>query len=347
MTAGERPLRRPGLKRGVRVWGRTAISTGVTETPALTLSVEASEEGARLDAFLVARAPDMSRKKARDVIAAGQVRINGRRRKKGDRVQAGDQVTMAALPEPSDFSPAPSAEPIEILHEDASFVVANKPRGLPTHPLRPAETDTFAQRLLHVYPEMAGVGYAAREPGVLHRLDVDTSGVLVAARSAEAFDTLRADLRAGRWKKRYQALCVGLPRPETIRSAMSPDPQERRRMVALLPDQAGDRRVQETTIDEVRDVGVLTSDQGDVFEASLVTLSAPSATRHQVRVHLAYLGHPLVGDVLYRGPVLAEGQPAGHWLHASEVELPHPTGGPRLRVQAGLPGNMLALFGGG
>lgn len=319
----------------------------MTEPPALSLSVAPPDEGARLDAFIVAHVPNMSRKKARDVIAAGQVRINGRRRKKGDRVQAGDEVTLAALPEPTDFEPAPSALPVEVLYEDGAMVVANKPRGLATHSLRPHETDSFAQRLLHRYPEMKGVGYASREPGILHRLDVDTSGVLVAARTAEAFDSLRAGLRAGQWRKRYQALCVGVPRPESIRSALGPDPEERRRMVVLLPEQAGDRRIQETTIEEVRDVGVLTSDQGDVFEASLVTVSAPSATRHQVRVHLAYLGHPLVGDQLYGGPGLAEGQPTGHWLHACEVELPDPSDGPRVRVQAGLPGTMLALVDGG
>ena len=227
-----------------------------------------------------------------------------------------------------------------MLYEDADVVVVSKPRGLPTHPLSREETDTLAQALLARYPEMEGVGYAQREPGILHRLDTDTSGVLVAARHAQAFDALKASQRAGTWDKRYLAFCEGAPRaPDRIVAALRPDPDDKRKMSVVYGSEEGDaERERITELLEVEPLGALKSADGARVQVSAVTLAVHNATRHQVRAHLAFYGHPLVGDELYGGAGLeGETGPTAHWLHASQVEFPFPsakTPGERVVVRA-------------
>jgi len=150
----------------------------------LELGIDGQDEGARLDVVLVRRVDGMSRAKARRMVQDGLVRVNGRRVRKGTRLRAGDRVQLAELPRPTDFTPASAPDlPLSVVHEDPHVVIVDKPAGQPTHPLRPHERETLANALLARYPEMEGVGYALREPGILHRLDNDTSGLLVAART--------------------------------------------------------------------------------------------------------------------------------------------------------------------
>ena len=295
--------------------------------------------GLRLDLFLVQHVPHMTRALATEMSTAGEIRVDGRRTKKGDRVNAGAEVTLERLPEPADFSPAPwSGLVLRVLHEDEQVVVVDKPRGLPTHPLRRDESETLAQALLHRYPEMAGVGYALREPGILHRLDTDTSGVVVAARSKAAFAALRESQRAGQWSKSYVALCEGLPRtPDHIATALGPDPNDARR-VRVLEDrgEAPSHAAHVTELVSARSLGALRTADGARVQVSAVQLRAEKASRHQIRVHLAYYGHPLVGDTLYGGAALAgDERPSAHWLHASAIAFSHPTReGERVRVEA-------------
>ncbi|MEO0325590.1 MAG: RluA family pseudouridine synthase [Myxococcota bacterium] len=296
------------------------------DAPPLALRLEVSkvEAGQRVDVVLVARVPSMSRAKAKALAAEGALRVNGRRVAKGVRLEAGDVVTLAELPPPARFRAAPDPDlPLEVVHEDPRFIVVHKDAGVPTHPLRPEERGTLAGALVARYPEMASVGHRPREPGLLHRLDTGTSGLVLAARDEGAFVTLRDALLGGSIDKRYLALALGSVRaPQRVDLPVAHDPGDRRRMVA--GEREGARAAStEVLQSEVRALPGLPA-PGDV---SRVELRAAAARRHQVRVHLATLGHPLLGDTLYGGPALPE--LAGHCLHASRLVFAHPeTGAP-------------------
>ncbi len=293
--------------------------------PAIPLAfvVQADEEGLRLDVVLVRRVPSMSRKKARDMVEGGEVRLNDRPTRKGGRVVKGDRVTLARAPSRSEFAAKPDASmTLHVVHEDDDLVIVDKPAGVPSHPLREDEVGTVASALVARYPEMTLVGYAAREPGILHRLDTDTSGLMIAARNEETFEALRTDLRAQRIDKRYRALVAGTIEPREIDRPISPVPGDSRRV--RVGDHDGARPAR-TSI-----VGVRT--HGSFSE---IEVSARAATRHQIRVHLASIGHPLAGDVLYGGPVVPG--LARHFLHASEIRLVHPTTGAKQIWRSPLP----------
>jgi 23S rRNA pseudouridine1911/1915/1917 synthase len=298
-------------------------------------AIEAGEAdaGKRVDVLLVERVPAMSRAKARALAEEGKVRVNGRRVRKGAVVQAGDVVTLDALPAPTDFDAAPDpglAATLVVVHEDDALVIVDKPAGVPAHPLRPGETGTVAGALVARYPEIAGVGYRRREPGILHRLDTDTSGLLLAARDAVAFERLREALRAGLLEKRYQALVEGaIGAPRTVAVPLATDPSDARRVRACVDERDAVRLRARDAITHV----VSAEPVGAAF--TLVTVEAPVAGRHQIRAHLAAVGPPLAGDRLYGGPAL-EGL-SRHFLHASEISLVHPRTGARLTARAPLP----------
>jgi 23S rRNA pseudouridine1911/1915/1917 synthase len=165
----------------------------------IELDIEAGEAGLRLDVVLVRRVPGMSRAKAREMVEEGAIRVNGRSPRKGLRLTPGDHVVLARAPAPSDFHARPDPRtPLAIVHEDPWLVVVDKRAGVPSHPLREHELGTIAGALVARYPEMSGVGYRLREPGLLHRLDTDTSGLLMAARDELTFEALRDRLRGSR-----------------------------------------------------------------------------------------------------------------------------------------------------
>lgn len=296
---------------------------GAEQAVPLAFEVQADEEGLRLDVVLVRRVPAMSRKKARDMVEGGEVRLNDRPTRKGGRVVKGDRVTLSRAPSKSEFAARPDASmELHVVHEDEHVVIVDKPAGVPSHPLREDELGTVASALVARYPEMALVGYAAREPGILHRLDTDTSGLMIAARDEETFQRLRTELRAMRIDKRYRALVEGEIAPRLIDGPISPVPGDARRV--RVGDHEGARPAR-TEIVSVRPVG----------RFSEIEICARAATRHQIRVHLASIGKPLAGDVLYGGPVLPG--LTRHFLHASEIRLVHPITGARQLWRSALP----------
>jgi len=289
----------------------------------LAFEVQADEEGLRLDVVLVRRVPAMSRKKARDMVEGGEVRLNDRPTRKGGRVVKGDRVTLARAPSKSEFAARPdSSMDLHVVHEDEFLVIIDKPAGIPSHPLREDELGTVASALVARYPEMALVGYAAREPGILHRLDTDTSGLMIAARDEETFELLRADLRTQQIDKRYRALVEGDIEPRQIDRPIAPVPGDARRV--RVGDHDGARPAR-TEIVAVRAHGRFRE----------IEVSARAATRHQIRVHLASIGRPLAGDVLYGGPIVPG--LTRHFLHASEIRLVHPRTGGKQAWRSALP----------
>ncbi len=304
---------------------------------AFEFDTDDEDAGKRLDVVLVRHVEAMSRSRARELTLNGKVRVNGRVARKSDLVAAGDKITLAELPRARDFAaaPDPSLE-LVVLHEDRWVVVVDKPAGVPTHPLLEGELGTAAGALVARYPEMAGVGYAAREPGIVHRLDTDTSGVLLAARDRATFDALRDALKGSAIEKRYRALCAGaISAPQTISIPLAPHPKDRRRVIACAHERDVARYNPRPAVTEL-----LTAEAaGDL---TLLELIARTAGRHQIRVHLASLGHPLAGDNLYDGPQIPG--LTRHFLHASELAFMHPGTHHPLRIRSPLPADLEAAL---
>jgi 23S rRNA pseudouridine1911/1915/1917 synthase len=273
----------------------------------LEVTVAADEAELRLEQLVRRRVPGISRGSVQRLLERGQVLVDGRAEPKGLRVRPGQQIVIAAGARSE--APLPQLElPLEVIALEPDLVVINKAAGPPCHPLVPGETDTVANALVARFPECAGASPAAREAGLVHRLDASTSGVLLAARSAEAYGRLRGMFSAGRVRKQYLALVAGaILEPGEIALALRTMPGDGRRMAVLSADKDG--LAARTSYEPLQRLGSFT----------LVRLTACSGRRHQLRVHMAHLGHPLAGDVLYGGPPL-EGLD-GALLHARRLEL--------------------------
>ncbi len=279
------------------------------------LHILENEAGSRLDRVLCARL-GLSRAEAKRLFSGGEVRRNGRRADKGDLVVTGDRIELGS--ELSDPRARPDPDvPLRVLFEDPALVVVDKLAGMPSHPLRPGELGCLANGLVARYPEMAQTGYDLRQPGLVNRLDNDTSGLVLAARDAVVFGQLRAQLEQGEIQKTYLALVERSLEPQVIDLPLAPSSRHRARVeVSSLG------RPARSEITRCWRHGAL----------YLVEVESSKAYRHQVRVHLAALGAPIVGDSLYGG--LAGRQ---HYLHASFLGFVHPATGVELRIRSELP----------
>lgn len=317
------------------------MSAGQDAASDRRLNVEESDAGLRADVFL-ARRMGISRKVARALVDEGVARIirDGRPAplRKGDLMRAGDEVTVGESPRlgPAVVKPEPQLA-IPIVYADAQIVVVDKPGGLPTHPLIPGETRTAASAVAAIFPEVAGVG-GRLEGGACHRLDTGTSGLVVFARTDEAYRQLRELFSAGRIEKRYVALCAGdLPAEGKIDHPIAHTKGAPRARACPQSD-----RVPADALPARTDFRAL--ERGAGF--TLVECRARTGRMHQIRVHLSAIGHPLAGDEMYGGPPVAE--LTRPFLHASELILPRLTleGAPRnpLHVRTPLPADLaLAL----
>lgn len=298
---------------------------------AVVLTVADADDGARLDQWL-AQALDCSRREAQRIIEDGGVRVDGARAAKGTRVHAGAEVRVAEAPaRDEDKRPVPEPEaPLIELFADESLVAVDKPAGVATHPLRPGERGTLANALVARHPECALAADDAREGGFAHRLDTETSGVVIAARTRAAWQSLRRAFGDGAVTKEYLALVAGAPPPTGTIDLPLVHAGRRVRV-------AGDRDLDALTART--DFETLARGDG----VALVRACSSSGRMHQIRVHLAFRGHPLVGDALYGGPPPAAGT-RGHFLHAATIIFPHPSTGTRTRIDAPLPGDRAAAL---
>jgi 23S rRNA pseudouridine1911/1915/1917 synthase len=260
------------------------------------------------------------------------VRVDGKRAAKGARLAAGAVVRVEHAP-PREEDKRPVAEPdapLAVLHADDAVVAVDKPAGIATHPLRPGEHGTLANALVARFPECGLVANDVREGGVAHRLDVETSGVVLAARTRAAWQSLRRAFADGAVHKEYLALVAGTPPPHGTVTAPLVHAGKR---VRVARDSDLDRLPARTEVE------VLARGDG----VALVRARSSTGRMHQIRVHLAHLGHPLVGDALYGGPPPAAGT-HGHFLHAAAVAFPHPSTGAPTRIEAPLPPDRAAAL---
>jgi len=273
----------------------------------LTLATSAECAGARLDVFLAANVPGLSRHKAVGLIEAGKVLVDGRRVfLKGMMLSTGQRVEVWREDEA-----APTSDdgcPLAILYEDDELVAVDKPAGRHSAPQRAGETGTVAQALLARYPQMAGVGFSPREPGLCHRLDYWTSGVLLAAKSQAMFDAVRAAFERHEVRKEYLALASGGPPERFVVDAPIAHPARRAARVSVGAKHGRGAIEARTEFVVVQ--------RGPAF--TLLRAICQTGAMHQIRAHAAHAGFPLLGDEIYGGPP----EPAGRfWLHAAVLGL--------------------------
>ncbi|HEU0032087.1 MAG TPA: RluA family pseudouridine synthase [Kofleriaceae bacterium] len=284
----------------------------------------------RVDKALARHYPDAGRRQLAALFDDGCVRVAGKRAKKGDRVVAGDIIELSREPVSGDAL-RPLAEPAElsVLLERPELVVIDKPAGMPSQPLRAGELGTAANAIAARWPECAAIGDDPRDGGLVHRLDIGTSGALVAARTADAYRALRDAFAAGLVGKTYLAITDGRP---VSRECDAPLVQRGKRVVVDYTD--GLAAFTTFVVERASDTH------------ALVRCTAQTGRMHQVRAHLANVGAPITGDTLYGGTALA-GDP-GFFLHAATITLPStttlPLDGAPLTITAPLPSRFAAAL---
>ncbi|MBK8256157.1 MAG: RluA family pseudouridine synthase [Polyangiaceae bacterium] len=274
--------------------------------------------GSRLDKIVVAQLGGLGRAGVKKLFEQGRVRVlraghtRPQKASKGETASQGDVIEVD-FEEAASGGTVPDADaPLSIVLERDDLVVIDKPAGQPSAPIDPGERGTVANAVLARYPETKAIGFSAREPGLVHRLDTDTSGLLLVARTLLAFETLSRALKEGRIDKRYHLLCKGgdLPESGTIEIPLAPHPKDRRRVYACVHPRDVARYSPRPAITHyVRRLAC-----GDLW---LVEARAAKASRHQIRAHFAAIGHPLAGDALYGGPEV-DGL-TRHALHAASI----------------------------
>lgn len=305
----------------------------------MKIEVTGTLAGTRLDKLVIGQIPGLGRAAAKRLFDEGHVRIvpagrdRPRNAAKGDLAASGDVVEVDFDTDAAAGAVADPEAPLDVVLERDDLLIVHKPAGQPTAPLAVGERGTLANALVARYPELAGIGFSPREPGLCHRLDTETSGLLLVARTARAFETLSGALKEGRLDKRYQLLCKGgdLPESGTIEIPLAPHPKDRRRVYPCIhPRDVARYAPRPATTDYTRLRAC-----GDLW---LVEAHAPRAGRHQIRAHFAAIEHPLAGDTLYGGPEI-EGL-SRHALHAASIAWGGDATVPAFHMTSPLPEDM-------
>ena len=279
----------------------------------------------RLDLFLVRRLPDLSRSYAQRLITDGQVTVDGTARKANYKLRGGEEVACT-MPPAEEIEICAEDIPLDILYEDADIIVVNKARGMVVHPAAGIYTGTLVNALLWHCHDLSGINGALR-PGIVHRLDKDTSGVMVAAKNDMAHHYLARQIRDKDARREYRAIVHGniVPRAGVITGDIGRHPTDRKKMAI------------------VRENGKSATTHFDVLERfgsyTYVSCRLETGRTHQIRVHMTSIGHPLVGDPKYtakKNPFAIVGQA----LHSLSLSLTHPRTGKEMAFTAPLPQDM-------
>jgi 23S rRNA pseudouridine1911/1915/1917 synthase len=281
----------------------------------------------RLDAWLAKKEPGHSRSRWQALIRDGFVQINRQPAKPNSTLRAGDQVQWT-IPKPCSTETLPEDIPLDILFEDDQLIVINKPAGMVVHPAAGNENGTLVNALLYHCSDLAGIG-GEKRPGIVHRLDKDTSGVMVAAKTEKAMIRLSRQFKKRETEKEYVTIVRGNPRPDTgrIETSIGRHPILRKKMSANV--KRGRHAISMyKTVEEFNN-------------AALLNVRIETGRTHQIRVHMAFIKHPVLGDRLYarRHPV-DKVWPERQMLHAAKLVISHPNNGERMTFYAPRPADM-------
>ena len=289
----------------------------------IPLDLTADREGERLDAFLARSVPDLTRSAAQRLLERGAVTLRGRAAKKNDKTRLGDSLTVC-LPEPQPVDLVPQDIPLDVIYEDDDVIVVNKPVGLVVHPAPGHPDGTLVNALLyHCGTSLSGINGELR-PGIVHRIDRDTSGLIVAAKNDRAHLALAAQLQDHSLARVYEAVAVGGFWEDcgTVAAPIGRHPVDRKKMAV---DRKNGREA-------VTHWSVLARYPGYTH----VECRLETGRTHQIRVHLASIGHPLLGDTVYGSKKPWPGL-AGQCLHARRLRFVHPSTGEPLELECPLP----------
>lgn len=289
----------------------------------------AEKSGERLDVFLARKYPEMSRSHLQKLITAEEVLINGKSRKANYKLSEGELVSLC-LPEPEVINISPENIPLDILYEDSDIIVINKPRGMVVHPAAGVTTGTLVNALLAHCDDLSGINGVIR-PGIVHRLDKDTSGVMVAAKNDAAHINLSEQIKNKTAKRVYWAIVFGNIKESsgTINGDIGRKPNDRQKMAIVTAN----GKPATTKFKVLERFGQYT-----LIECRLLT-----GRTHQIRVHMTSIGHPLVGDPKYgrgKSPFKIQGQA----LHSLNLTLVHPKTGEEMIFEAPLPEDMKKIL---
>ncbi len=293
----------------------------------LAFQTEERDRGRRLDLVVAERLPQVSRSRIAHLAGEGRLVVDGAPRKPAFRVRPGQHVRLV-IPPPAPSGLRPEAIPLDVVYEDADLLVVNKPAGMTVHPSPGHQSGTLVNAVLARVPDLPGIGGTQR-PGIVHRLDKDTSGLLVVAKSEDAQRSLAAQLRAHTVVRTYLAIVRGRLRRDAgvISAPVGRHPVHRKR-IAVTP------RGREA----VTHYAVLERFPG----ATLVACRLETGRTHQIRVHMTHLGHAIVGDPVYGGARAPELRRQA--LHAARLEFAHPRTGGRLTCTAPVPEDFARLL---
>ncbi len=326
-----------------------------------TLLVLDDEENIRLDVFLAQRLSHLSRARIQRLIGTRAVTINGQSEKSNYRTRAGDEIAIEVpTPRPLETAEAENI-PLDIVYEDADIIVINKPKDLVVHPAPGAETGTLVNALLAHCGDLSSIGGPLR-PGIVHRLDKDTTGLIVAAKNDFAHESLSRQIQARTAVRKYNALLLGrLPfKHAVIDAAIARHPVDRKRMTVVqdseMPGPGASANLSRNVRSAVTEVRLLEH----LVEFSWIEAILQTGRTHQIRVHMAFSGYPVVGDGTYGGQRkvsadLMRGVPLqtlnhllgrlhGQALHAHFLSFDHPRSGKRLQFHAPLPDEIAELL---
>ncbi|OUC11971.1 MAG: pseudouridine synthase [Alkalinema sp. CACIAM 70d] len=314
------------------------LSSELLADPLDILELQVESPGQRLDVYLADRITDLSRSRFQKLIAEGCVQVNGQTcTAKKATVQLGDSLTVTIPPtEPLDLQP--EAIPLDILYEDASLVVINKPAGMVVHPSIGHLRGTLVNAMLahcaaqgETLPGINGV----QRPGIVHRLDKDTTGAIVVAKTEQALQNLQDQFREKTARRSYVAVVYGAPSHDsgTVDEPIGRHPRDRQKMGIVPEDRGGRRAVTHWSVKE------------RLGNFTLIDFELETGRTHQIRVHIAHIGYPIVGD-----PVYATGRKAigvnlpGQALHAWRLRLQHPVTADWIEAIAPLPESLTKLL---
>jgi len=289
--------------------------------------------GQRLDKVLTEQLPDLSRTQIQRLLKEEQILVNGRPAKANLKLEGGEQVTIT-LPEPEETELVPEAIPLDIRYEDEDMLVINKPAGMVVHPAVGHSSGTLVNAILAHCPDLPGIG-GEKRPGIVHRLDKETSGLIVIAKNELALRHLQAQFKDRTVGKQYLALVDGQVHPPTalIDAPIGRDPRQRKKMAVIPFGSSAHSRPAQTQYDTVTGYDDYTLLRCELF----------TGRTHQIRVHLAYIGFPIVGDKVYgrRKPSIPLKR---HFLHAAVLQVKRPSDNEELTLHAELPPELEAIL---